>query len=109
MVSYLWNDKIRGHRRDTPPNNVPDIAALVQTNPAQTTQAKYTGVRSRFVYESSFSVMDGQTNYGYQPGTPADAIRVVDFTLSTGRLRRARATKSSRIRATSSTTSSPTA
>jgi hypothetical protein len=83
MVSYLWNDKIRGHRRDTPPNNVPDIAALVQTNPAQTTQIKYTGVRQRFVYESSFSIMDGQTNYGYQPGTPADAIRRVDSTLST--------------------------
>jgi len=83
MVSYLWNDKIRGHRRDTPPNNVPDIGALVQTNPAQTTQIKYTGVRQRFVYESSFSIMDGQTNYDYQPGTPADAIRKVDSTLST--------------------------
>ena len=83
MFSYLWNDKIRGHRRDTPPNNVPDIGALVQTNPAQTTQVKYTGVRQRFVFESSFSIMDGQTNYGYQPGTPADAIRRVDSTLST--------------------------
>jgi hypothetical protein len=83
IVSYLWNDKIRGHRRDTPPNNVPDIAALVQTNPAQTTQVKYTGVRQRLVYESSFSVMDGQTNYGYQPGTPTDTIRRVDSTLST--------------------------
>jgi hypothetical protein len=81
-ASYLWNDKIRGHRRDTPPDNVPDIAALVQTNPAQTTQAKYTGIRSRLVYESNFSVMDGQTNYSYQPGTPADAIRVQDGTLS---------------------------
>src|SRR5215204_3596767 len=80
--SYLWNDKIRGHRRDTPPDNVPDIAALVQTNPAQTTQAKYTGIRNRLVFESNFSVMDGQTNYGYQPGTPADAIRVQDGTLS---------------------------
>src|SRR3954447_14833617 len=82
-VSYLWNNKIRGHRRDTPPDNVPDIAALVQTNPAQTTQAKYTGIRNRLVYESNFSVMAGQTNYGYQPGTPADAIRVQDGTLST--------------------------
>ena len=82
-VSYLWNDKIRGHRRDTPPDNVPDIAALVQTNPAQTTQAKYTGIRNRLVFESNFSVMDGQTNYSYQPGTPADAIRVQDGTLST--------------------------
>ena len=82
-VSYLWNNKIRGHRRDTPPDNVPDIAALVQTNPAQTTQAKYTGIRKRLVFESNFSVMDGQTNYSYQPGTPADAIRIQDTTLST--------------------------
>jgi hypothetical protein len=82
-VSYLWNNKIRGHRRDTPPNIVPDVAALKQTNPASTTQAKYTGIRGHLVYESNFSVMDGQTNYLYQPGTPADAIRRVDNTLST--------------------------
>ena len=83
-MSYLWNDKIRGHRRDTPPDIMPDIASLVQTNPAQTTQAKYTGIRNRLVFESNFSVMDGQTNYTYQPGTPADAIRVQ----STARCRR---------------------
>ncbi len=47
-VSYLWNDKIRGHRRDTPPNIMPDVASLVQTNPAQTTQAKYTSVWERW-------------------------------------------------------------
>ncbi|OLE84955.1 MAG: hypothetical protein AUF76_02080 [Acidobacteria bacterium 13_1_20CM_2_65_9] len=82
-LSYLWNNKIRGHRRDTPPDFVPDIAALVQTNPASTTQAKYTAIRSKLVYESSFSAMVGQTNYGYQPGTPADAIRVQDTTAST--------------------------
>src|SRR5262245_51941924 len=82
-ASYLWNNKIRGHRRDTPPNNVPDIAALKQTNPASTTQAKYTGIRNRLVFESNFSVMDGQTNYLYQEGTPATAIRRVDNTLST--------------------------
>jgi hypothetical protein len=76
--SYLWNNKIRGHRRDTPPNNVPDIAALKQTNPASTTQAKYTGIKNRLVFESNFSVMDGQTNYLYQDGTPATAIRRVD-------------------------------
>jgi hypothetical protein len=77
-VSYLWNDKIRGHRRDTPPNTMPDVASLVQTNPAQTTQAKYTGIRGSLVFESSFSVMDGQTNYLYQPDTPDGAIRKVD-------------------------------
>ena len=81
MVSYLWNDKIRGHRRDSN-DLIPDIAAVLQTNPAQTTQAKYTGVFGpRFVFESAFSVMDGQTNYTYQPGTAADAIRFVDFTV----------------------------
>ncbi len=90
MVSYLWNDKIRGHRRDTPPNNVPDIAALVQTNPAQTTQIRYTGVRQRLVFESSLSIMDGQTNYSYQPGTPPEAIRRVDETLSTADIAAAR-------------------
>jgi Carboxypeptidase regulatory-like domain len=83
-VSYLWNDKIRGHRRDTPPNIMPDEASLVQTNPVQTTQVKYTGIRSRMVFESNFSVMDGQTNYLYQPGTPADAIRRVDNARSEG-------------------------
>jgi hypothetical protein len=81
MVSYLWNDKIRGHRRDSN-DLIPDIAAVVQTNPVQTTQAKYTGIFGpRLVFESAFSVMDGQTNYSYQPGTPADAIRFVDFTI----------------------------
>jgi Carboxypeptidase regulatory-like domain/TonB dependent receptor-like, beta-barrel len=82
-VSYLWNNKIRGHRRDTPPNLVPDIAALKQTNPASTTQAKYTGLRNKLVFESNFSAMIGQTNYLYQDNTPANAIRVVDNTLST--------------------------
>jgi Carboxypeptidase regulatory-like domain len=65
--SYLWNDKIRGHRRG---GNLrqPDIASVVQTNPASNTQVKYTGIRNLLVYESSFSLMDGQTNYTYQPG-----------------------------------------
>ena len=88
QASYLWNDKIRGHRRDTPPNIMEDIASLVQTNPVQTTQAKYTGIRNRAVFESNFSVMDGQTNYTYQPGTPADAIRRVDNARSEAFLRR---------------------
>lgn len=83
MVSYLWNDKIRGHRRDGN-DLISDIAAVVQTNPVQTTQAKYTAVFGpRLVYESAFSVMDGQTNYTYQPGTAADAIHRADFTLGT--------------------------
>lgn len=81
MFSYLWNDKIRGHRRDSN-DKIPDIAAVVQTNPVQTTQIKYTAVLGpRLVSEAGFSVMDGQTNYTYQPNTPADAIRRVDNTL----------------------------
>jgi len=82
MASYLWNNKIRGHRRDSN-DLIPDIAAVLQTNPASTTQIKYTGIRRRLVYESGYSFMDGQTNYGYEPGTPPDAIRKVDFTLGT--------------------------
>jgi hypothetical protein len=81
--SYNWNNKIRGHRRDTPPDNVPDIASLVQKNPAYSTQAKYTGIKKKLVYESSFSLMSGQTSYLYQPGTPANAVRVQDSVLNT--------------------------
>jgi hypothetical protein len=80
MFSYLWNDKIRGHRRDGS-DKIDDISAVVQTNPVQTTQAKYTGIMRRTVFESAFSVMDGQTNYSYQPGTPADLIHRRDITL----------------------------
>src|SRR5262249_43287279 len=79
VFSYNWNNKIRGHRRDTPPNLVPDIASLVQKNPASSTQARYDGIFSRrTVFESSFSIMKGETDYGYQPGTPPTAIRAVD-------------------------------
>jgi carboxypeptidase family protein/TonB-dependent receptor-like protein len=81
--AYNWNNKIRGHRRDTPPDLVPDIASLVQTNPASSTQAKYSGIRNKVVYESSFSIMKGQTNYLYQPGTAANAVRAQDATLNT--------------------------
>jgi hypothetical protein len=81
--SYNWNNKIRGHRRDTPPDSVPDIASLVQTNPASLTQAKYTGIRNKLVYESSFSIMNGQTNYLYQPGTPSNAVRAQDSVSNT--------------------------
>lgn len=76
-ASYFWNDKIRLNRRDGS-DLIDDIASVVQSNPVNTTQIKYTGVRSRLVFESSFSLMDGQTNYTYQPGTPADAIRRID-------------------------------
>ncbi len=77
-VGYFWNDKIRGHRRDSTTQIIPDIASVVQTNPVQTTQAKYTGIKGSLVFESNFSIMDGQTNYTYQPDTAADAIRYVD-------------------------------
>jgi hypothetical protein len=76
--SYNWDNKIRGHRRDTPPTLVPDIASLVQTNPGSSTQAKYTGIKNKTVFESSFSIMAGETDYDYQPNTPSTAVRVVD-------------------------------
>ncbi|HWI17138.1 MAG TPA: TonB-dependent receptor, partial [Vicinamibacterales bacterium] len=75
--SYFWNDKIRGHRRDSN-DIIPDIASVVQTNPVQTTQAKYTGIKGGLVFESNFSVMDGQTNYTYQPGTDLSLVRIID-------------------------------
>ena len=82
MLSYNWNNKIRGHRRDGG-FVATDIASLVQTNPASSTQAKYTGIHNRLVYESLFSIMTGQTNYLYQPDTPANAVRREDSTLNT--------------------------
>ena len=80
--AYNWDNKIRGHRRDTNEFQ-PDIASVVQTNPASSTQAKYTGIRNKLVYESSFSLMKGQTNYLYQPDTPPTAFRVRDTTANT--------------------------
>ena len=77
MGSYFWNNKIRGHRRDSN-DIIPDIASVVQTNPVQTTQAKYTGIRGSLVFESNFSVMDGQTNYTYQPDTDRSLVRIID-------------------------------
>ncbi len=76
-VGYFWNDKIRGHRRDSN-DKIPDIASVVQTNPVQTTQVKYTGIRNRLVFESNFSVMDGQTNYTYQPDSDPTLPRIID-------------------------------
>src|SRR5262249_35019499 len=77
MFSYNWNNKVRGHRRDGT-FNAPDIASLRQTNPASATQVKYTGIRKKLVFESSFSLMDGQTNYFYQGDTPPTAVRMED-------------------------------
>lgn len=82
-VSYNYNNKIRDHRRDVPPDFVPNIASWVQNNPASIAQAKYLGIRQEFVFESSFSAMLGETDYYYQPDTPPDAVRVVDSVLST--------------------------
>jgi hypothetical protein len=77
IASYFWNNKIRGHRRDSN-DKIPDIASVVQTNPVQTTQAKYTGIRGSLVFESNFSVMDGVTNYTYQPDTDQSLVRIID-------------------------------
>jgi hypothetical protein len=78
QFSFNWNNKIRGHRRDTPPDIVPDIASLVQTNPAYSTQARYTGLFNKLVFESVFNLMKGETDYSYQPNTPPTAVRVQD-------------------------------
>src|SRR5436190_5971658 len=77
--SYNWDNKVRGHRRDGV-LNTPDIASLVQRNPASSTQVKYTGIRNKVVFESSFSVMSGVTSYLYQDGTPSTAVRIEDTT-----------------------------
>jgi len=76
-LGYFWNNKIRGHRRDSD-DKIPDIASVVQGNPVQTTQAKYTGIWGRMVYESNFSVMDGQTDYTYQPDADPALPRIID-------------------------------
>jgi hypothetical protein len=76
-VGYFWNNKIRGHRRDSN-DIIPDIASVVQTNPVNTYQAKYTGIKGALVYESNFSLMDGQTNYTYQPDTNRALVRIID-------------------------------
>jgi hypothetical protein len=75
--SYFWNDKIRGHRRDSN-DIIPDIASRKQTNPVQTSQAKYTGIKGSLVFESNFSIMDGQTNYLYQDETDPLSVRIID-------------------------------
>ena len=79
-VGFSWNYnwKERFHRRDTPPNFAEDRASLWQTNPAASTQAKYTLARRKFVFDSTFGIMDGVTNYYYQPGTLDTDIRVED-------------------------------
>jgi hypothetical protein len=74
---YFWNNKIRGHRRDSQ-DLIPDIASVVQGNPVNTYQAKYTGIRGALVYESNFSLMDGQTDYTYQPDTDTSLVRIID-------------------------------
>jgi hypothetical protein len=82
QFSYNWNNKIRGHRRDSTQLQ-PDIASLVQTNPASSTQARYTGIHKKLVFESSLSYMNGETDYNYQPGTPPTAYRIEDSVLNT--------------------------
>ncbi|HEY2908530.1 MAG TPA: TonB-dependent receptor, partial [Vicinamibacterales bacterium] len=82
QFSYNWNNKIRGHRRDSNQFQ-PDIASVVQTNPASSTQGKYTGIHDKLVFESSVSFMNGETDYNYQPGTPSTAFRIEDSALNT--------------------------
>jgi hypothetical protein len=82
-VSYNYNWKERFHRRDTPPNFVEDRASLWQTNPAYSVQAKYLLTRNALVFDSTFGLMDGVTNYYYQSDVGPDDIRLVDNGLST--------------------------
>ena len=77
-VSWNYNWKERFHRRDTPPNFAEDRASLWQTNPASSTQVKYSLVRKKAVFESTFGIMDGVTNYYYQPETGPNDIRIED-------------------------------
>jgi outer membrane receptor protein involved in Fe transport len=83
IFSYNWDNKIRGHRRNGSLLQ-PDIASLIQTNPASSTQAKYTGIHNKYVFESSFSMMKGESDYNYQPGVAPNAYRVEDTVLNTG-------------------------
>jgi len=76
-VGYFWNNKIRGHRRDSQ-DLIPDIASVVQNNPVATYQAKYTAIKGALVWESNFSLMDGETDYTYQPDTDLTKVRVYD-------------------------------
>lgn len=76
--AYNYNWKERFHRRDTPPSFVEDRASLHQTNPAFSTQLKYSLVRNRAIFESTFGLMDGTTNYFYQPEVRDTDIRIED-------------------------------
>jgi hypothetical protein len=82
--SHNYNNKIRGHRRDPPPNFVEDKASLVQTNPANSAQGKYTAIFGAAVFESGLGKMWGVTNYYYQDGTAPTDIRVEDTVRSSG-------------------------
>ena len=97
-----YDNKIRGHRRNTPPNFVPDIASLHQNNPATSYQAKYTGIRNKAVYESSLSIMSGQTRTSIR--TAPTTRSASSTTRCRPRTRRRSITKKIRIRASSSTT-----
>jgi hypothetical protein len=84
QAAYNHDFKVRYHRRDPPPNFVEDQASLLQDNPADSVQLKYTLGRGGFFFSSGLGGMFGVTDYQYQPGTPPGAIRVEDTVLSTG-------------------------
>ena len=73
----------------TAAQDLPTSRRCVQTNPVQTTQAKYTGIRNRLVFESNFSVMDGADQLHLPARTRRPTpIRIVDTTCRTRRQRR---------------------
>ena len=109
MVSYLWNDKIRGHRRDTTPTSSRHRRVL-QTNPAQTTQVKYTAVR-----QPAGVRIERSASWTARPTTPISPARRPTRSAMSGlrpvgsaNFASNRARSNNRTRATSSTTRCPT-
>lgn len=81
---YNYNQKDRYHRRDTPPNFVPDKASYVQEQPGWTGQIKYTGVLAgSTVYESTAGAVAGTFPLRYQKEVGPNDIRREDTVLDT--------------------------
>ncbi len=75
---YNFNDKQRGHRRNTPPDFVEDRAALRQENPGYATQGNYAGVFGDTVLSVRGGMMKGETRYFYQDEVGPNDIRRED-------------------------------
>jgi hypothetical protein len=84
-LSVLVNvdEKLRPHRRDTPPSYVPDIATQNQKGIHWQGGPQYTAVFGRTLFESRLSYRTGTGYFKYQDAVQPNAIRVQDSTLST--------------------------